>query len=158
MTADDPNARDGAPDHLGEPAEVWIERLGSDDPLIRRSASHALGMIGPDAGGRAAESLAAVVSGDPEPFVLAWAAEALARVAPGDGRALGGLCEALHADQGFVRSLGAWFLGRVGPRLESIEAAVESLERLRDDPDPSVRAEADLAVRILRDKHTKLEP
>ena len=157
MTNDDRDARDGVPEYLGEPAGAWIDRLRSDDPLLRRSACHALGMIGPNAVERAAEALAAVIDGDPEPFVRAWAAEALVRVAPGDCRALGGLCAALHAEQGFVRSLGAWFLGRVGPRLETLEEAVEGLERLGADPDPSVRAEAELAIRILRDKHTKLE-
>jgi HEAT repeat protein len=147
-----------ADDYLGEPASAWVARLSSNDPLTRRLAAHALGMIGPSARGESVPALAEAVENDPASFVRVWAAAALARVEPQDGRALDGLRAAMRDEANFVRSLGAWFLGRVGPRLLELDDALEELERLLEDKDSSVRTEAGVALRVLRDKNVRARP
>ncbi len=49
----------------------------------------------------------------------------------------------------FVRSLAAWHLGRLGPGHPGIESAVPELRELLNDNDPSVRAEALVALEDL---------
>src|SRR5262249_15922344 len=49
----------------------------------------------------------------------------------------------------FVRSLAAWHLGRLGPRHPGIEIAVPDLRELLNDNDPSVCAEAQVALENL---------
>lgn len=143
------------PAYLGEPASTWVELLGSDDPLNRRLAAHALGMIGPPSAAESVPALAEAVANDPASFVRCWASAALARVEPGDVRALEGLRAAMRDEASFVRSLGAWFLGRVGPRLPDLDDAMDELDRLLQDEDSSVRVEAGVALRVLRDKNVR---
>src|SRR5215467_14295344 len=52
----------------------------------------------------------------------------------------------------FVRSLAAWHLGRLGPRHPGIEVAVTGLRELLNDNDPSVCAEALVALENLAGK------
>ncbi|HKB35790.1 MAG TPA: HEAT repeat domain-containing protein, partial [Gemmataceae bacterium] len=52
----------------------------------------------------------------------------------------------------FVRSLAAWHLGRLGPALPDIAQALVSVRQLEGDKDPSVRAEAALALGRLEGK------
>jgi len=52
----------------------------------------------------------------------------------------------------FVRSLAAWHLGRLGPRHPGIEIAVPDLRELLNDNDPSVCAEAQVALENLAGK------
>src|SRR5262249_41039141 len=52
----------------------------------------------------------------------------------------------------FVRSLAAWHLGRLGPRHSGIEVAVPYLRELLNDNDPSVGAEALVALENLGGK------
>jgi HEAT repeat protein len=143
-----------APTYLGKSAAVWADELKSEDPLIRRLAAYALGMIGPE--GRA-ESLPALTRAlqDDEGFVRAWAAAALAQVEPTDPGALAGLIAAMRDPIDFVRSLGAWHIGRVGARLPTIEPALPVLQQLLNDVAPSVRAEAAIASKVLQLKNVR---
>ena len=143
------------PNYLGAPASHWVGELGSDDPLKRRLAAYALGMIGPAGASASMPALTKAIAQDPASFVRVWASAALAKIEPGDERAVEGLRAATHDELNFVRSLGAWFLGRIGPRLEDKDQAVAELERLRDDDDPSVRAEANVALHILKHKNVR---
>ena len=52
----------------------------------------------------------------------------------------------------FVRSLAAWHLGRLGPGHPGIESLVPELRELLNDNDPSVRAEALVALENLAGK------
>ena len=70
------------PDYLGEPALSWVERLRSPDPLTRRLAAYALGMIGPAARDESVPALAEAVAGRPGDV-----RPRLGRVGPGEGRA-----------------------------------------------------------------------
>jgi hypothetical protein len=47
-----------------------------------------------------------------------------------------------------VRSLVAWHLGRLGADFPGIEAGIEALQQLLEDDNPSVQAEADIALQI----------
>jgi HEAT repeat protein len=49
----------------------------------------------------------------------------------------------------FVRSLAVWHLGRLGPQHPGIEVAVANLRERLNDNDPSVRAEALVALENL---------
>jgi len=142
------------PEYLGEPTTYWAELADREDPLSRRLAAHALGMIG-TAGKN--ESLAPLtrLAHDPESFVRVWAAANLMRVDPGNPEALEGLYASLHDERNFVRSLGAWFLGRLCPRLHDLDKVAERLEPLTEDEDPSVRTEATLALQIVRHKNIR---
>ena len=81
-----------------------------------------------------------------------WAAAALARVEPESPDAIPALVEGTRDGIYFVRSLAAWHLGRLGPRHPGIEAAVPELGKLLNDNDPSVRAEALVALGHLAGK------
>jgi HEAT repeat protein len=137
-------------DYLGTSVADWAEALSSDDPLQRRLAAYALGEIGP-AASEAAPHLATAVE-DSVGFVRVWAASALARVAPSREEAVAALVAELRNDLAFVRSLAAWHLGRLGPAFPAIEQALPPLRPLADDADPSVRAEAALALAMLEKK------
>jgi HEAT repeat protein len=52
----------------------------------------------------------------------------------------------------FVRSLAAWHLGRLGPQHPGIEAVMPELRELLNDDDPSVHAEALVALGNLAGK------
>ncbi|RUL89250.1 HEAT repeat domain-containing protein [Tautonia sociabilis] len=145
----------GRNEYLGVPASSWVALLRSEDPLTRRLAAHALGMIGPAAREVSVPALAEAIEKDEASFVRVWSASALAKVDPDDPRALAGLRAAMRDELNFVRSLGAWFLGRVGPRLPERDEALADLDRLREDEDPSVRAETEVALRILRKKNVR---
>ena len=134
--------------YLGRPAEVWAGMLDDADPLKRRLAAHALGEIGPAAEVVAAELRRAL--DDETPHVRVWAAAALARVEGREQDAVRALIAATAEDARFVRSLAAWHLGRLGVRHPAAEAAGPALEALLSDADPSVRTEAELALRRLR--------
>src|SRR5262245_49018572 len=96
---------------LGHPVADWIERLSDSDPLLRRVAAHALGMIGPQAR-EARDALTAALQ-DEQGFVRVWAAAALAQVDRKKGSAaVRALLAGLEDAQYFVRSLAAW---RPGP-------------------------------------------
>jgi len=136
--------------YLGKPASSWIEQLRSDNALIRRLACYALGEIGPSSS--SAPLLQGVAHADPVSFVRVWAAAALAAVEPSNPEALAALRAGLHDEQGFVRSLAAWHLGRLGACLPHMRAVVPAIQQLHDDPDRSVRAEA---VQALKRLHCK---
>jgi HEAT repeat protein len=130
--------------YLDRPTAHWAGLLASDDPLDRRLGAYALGEIG-RAAGHLSDALAAALD-DPVPFVRVWAAAGLARVDPHHDGVIPTLVAATGAEQAFVRSLAAWMLGRLGRDGGSASPALAALERLHDDPDPSVRAEAELAL------------
>jgi HEAT repeat protein len=109
-----------------------------------------LGEIGP-AAREAAPDLTAALQ-DPVRFVRVWAAAALARVAPSGGEAVGVLVANMKDEAAFVRSLAAWHLGRLGPAFPGIEQALIPLQQLEGDKDPSVAAEAALALGLLQGK------
>lgn len=138
------------PAYLGVSVGDWGAALKGRDPLERRLAAHALAEIGP----AACETVPALIEAlrDPESFVRVWAAAALARVQPRSAYVIPALAAAMHDEIAFVRSLAAWHLGRLGPGYDGIEAAAPVLHALLDDNDPSVRAEAVVALKNLAGK------
>lgn len=135
--------------YLGISVGDWVRAARDPDPLVRRLAVYALGMIGPAVDEAGAATLGDALA-DAQPFVRLWAAAALARVRPGEPRVSTALVEAMHQGAPFLRSLGAWQLGRLGPDLPGVGPALARLDDLRDDPDPNVRIEAELALRAIR--------
>jgi HEAT repeat protein len=140
----------GQPSYLGVGTGDWVATLNSSDPLERRLASHALAEIGP----AAREAVPALIETlqDPESFVSVWAAAALARVQPDNPEAIHALVAGTHDGIYFVRSLAAWHLGRLGPAHPGIKSVVPELRELLNDSDPSVRAEALVAMENLAGK------
>lgn len=129
--------------YLGEGTGHWVGLLASDDPLERRLGAYALGEIGP-AATDAVPALQATLD-DPIDFVRVWAADALVKAGGGE-EPVQALIDATGGERDFVRSLAAWFLGRIGPGHPGIDAAVPALQGLLHDDDPSVRTEADVAL------------
>ena len=138
------------PSYLGVAIGDWVAALKSSDPLERRLASHALAQIGPAAQEAAPALIEALL--DRESFVRVWAAVALARVQPENPDAIPALVAGTHDAISFVRSLAAWHLGRLGPMHPGIKSAVPELRELLNDKDPSVRAEAIVALENLAGK------
>ena len=138
------------PSYLGVATAGWVAALKSSDPLDRRLAAHALAEIGP----AAREAVPALIETlrDPESFVRVWAAAALARVQPENPDAIPALVAGTRDGISFVRSLAAWHLGRLGPGHPGIESVVPELRGLLNDNDPSVRAEALVALENLAGK------
>ena len=135
------------PSYLGVAIGDWVAALKSSDPLERRLASHALAQIGP----AAREAVPALIEAllDRESFVRVWAAAALARVQRENPDAIPALVAGTHDAISFVRSLAAWHLGRLGPTHPGIKSVVPGLRELLNDNDPSVRAEALMALENL---------
>ena len=136
--------------YLGTSIASLVSALSSSDPIQRRLGAYGLGEIGP-AASEAAADLAAALE-DPVGFVRVWAAAALAQVAPSGGELVAVLIAELGAELAFVRSLAAWHLGRLGPAFPGIDQALLPLRKLAGDSDPSVRAEAALALGMLEGK------
>ncbi len=135
--------------YLGKGETEWAQTLEHSDPVLRRLAVYALGEIGPQA--QAAGPALRVVLQDPVNWVRVWAASAFAKVTE-DRSAVALLVAEMHAPQAFVRSLVAWHLGRLGADFPGIEAGIEALQQLREDDDPSVQAEACIALQTLHCK------
>jgi HEAT repeat protein len=140
----------GQPSYLGVATGDWVAALKSNDSLGRRLAAHALAEIGP-AAREAVPALIEALRG-PESFVRVWAAAALARVEPENPDAIPALAVGTRHGIAFVRSLAAWQLGRLGPGHPGIESVVPELRELLNDSDPSVRAEAQVALENLAGK------
>ena len=140
----------GQSSYLGITTGDWVAALKSSDSLERRLAAHALAEIGhmaPEAVPSLIEALR-----DSESFVRVWAAAALARVEPEHPDVIPALVAGTRDGISFVRSLAAWHLGRLGPRYPGIEIAVPDLRELLNDNDPSVCAEALVALENLAGK------
>jgi len=140
----------GQPSYLGIATGDWVRALKSSDSLERRLAAHALAEIGP----AAREAVLALIEAlqDQESFVRVWAAAALARVKPENPNSVPALVAGTRDGISFVRSLAAWHLGRLGPGHPGIESVVPELRELLNDNDPSVRAEALVALDNLAGK------
>jgi HEAT repeats/PBS lyase HEAT-like repeat len=140
----------GQPSYLGVVTADWVAALRSSDSLERRLAAHALGEIGR----MAREAVAPLTEAlrDSESFVRVWAAAALARVEPEHPDVIPALVAETRDGISFVRSLAVWHLGRLGPRHPGIEVAVPDLRELLNDNDPSVCAEALVALENLAGK------
>ena len=138
------------PSYLGVATADWVAALKSSDPLERRLAAHALAEIGRTAW-QAVPALTEALRDDVS-FVRVWAAAALARVEPESPDAVSALVAATRDQIYFVRSLAAWHLGRLGPGHPGIELAVPELRELLKDNDPSVHAEALVALENLAGK------
>jgi HEAT repeat protein len=138
------------PSYLGVATADWVAALKSGDPLERRLAAHALAEIGRTAW----EAVPALTEAlcDPVSFVRVWAAAALARIEPENPDAISALVAGTRDQIYFVRSLAAWHLGRLGPRHPGIEAVMPELRELLNDNDPSVHAEALVALGNLAGK------
>ena len=138
------------PSYLGVAIGDWVAALKSSDPLERRLAAHALAEIG----GAARKAVPALTEAlrDPVSFVRVWAAAALARIEPENANAIPALVAGTRDQIYFVRSLAAWHLGRLGPTHPGIKSAVPELRALLNDKDPSVRAEAIVALENLAGK------
>jgi HEAT repeat protein len=135
--------------YLGKDAAAWAQTLGHRDPVMRRLAVYALGEIGPPA-----QPLLPALSqrlDDKVNWVRVWTAAAVASVT-GERRAVDLLVGETAAPEAFVRSLAAWHLGRLGADFPGMEAGLDSLRHLAGDPDPSVRAEAGLALQALQSR------
>ena len=135
--------------YLGKGGTEWAQTLEHSDPVLRRLAVYALGEIGPPA--RAVVPALRVVLQDPFNWVRVWAASAFARVTE-DRSAVALLVAEMRAPEAFVRSLVAWHLGRLGADFPGIEAGLEALQQLLEDNDPSVQAEAGIALQTLQSK------
>ena len=135
--------------YLGKGITEWAHTLEHSDPVLRRLAVYALGEIGPPA--RVVVSALRVVLQDPCNWVRVWAASAFARVTE-DRSAIALLVAEMHAPEAFVRSLVAWHLGRLGADFPGIEVGIEALQQLLKDDNPSVRAEAGIALQSLQSK------
>jgi HEAT repeat protein len=135
--------------YLGKGGTEWAQTLEHSDPVLRRLAVYALGEIGPPA--RAVVPALRVALQDPFNWVRVWAASAFARVTE-DRSAVALLVAEMHAPEAFVRSLVAWHLGRLGVDFPGIEAGIEALQQLLQDDNPSVRAEAGIALQSLQCK------
>jgi HEAT repeat protein len=135
--------------YLGKGITEWAHTLEHSDPVLRRLAVYALGEIGLPA--RAAVPALRVVLQDPDNWVRVWAASAFARVTE-DRSAVALLVAEMRAPEAFVRSLVAWHLGRLGADFPGIEAGIEALQQLLEDDNPSVRAEAGIALQTLQCK------
>ncbi len=136
--------------YLGTSIAGLVGALSSSDPIQRRLGAYGLGEIGPTANEAAADLAAALK--DPVGFVRVWAAAGLAQVAPSGEESVAVLIAELGNELAFVRSLAAWHLGRLGPAFPGIDQALLPLRQLADDRDPSVRAEAALALGMLEGK------
>ena len=129
--------------YLGVGIVDWVASLKSSDPLERRLAAHALAEIG----GAAQKAVPALTEAlRPVSFVRVWAAAALARIEPENAYAIPALLAGTRDQIYFVRSLAAWHLGRLGPQHPGIEAVIPKLRELLNDIDPSVHAEALVAL------------
>ncbi|MFE6502064.1 HEAT repeat domain-containing protein [Kitasatospora sp. NPDC057738] len=138
--------RSGSGEYLGRPTASWAALARSDDPTERRLGAYALG----ETGSADAVPLLEAALGDPLSFVRVWAAAALARADPEREEDVVRALSAESSDPaGFVRSLVAWSLGRLDYQRADSSAAVRTLRLLLDDPDASVRAEAELALHHL---------
>ena len=135
--------------YLGKTGTEWAHTLEHSDPVLRRLAVYALGEIGPQA--RAVVPALRVVLQDPVNWVRVWAASAFAKVTE-DRSAVALLVAEMHAPEAFVRSLVAWHLGRLGADFPDIEAGIDALQQLREDDNPSVQAEAYVALQALQCK------
>src|SRR5215472_13505327 len=140
----------GQPSYLGVVTAGWVAALKSRDSLERRLAAHALAEIGRMA--REAVPPLTEALRDTESFVRVWAAAALARVEPEHPDVIPALVAGTRDGISYVRSLAAWHLGRLGPRHPGIEVAVPDLRELLNDNDPSVCAEATVALESLAGK------
>ncbi len=110
---------------------------------------YALGKIGPDPSVCIDQITQLLESENPRfTTVCAWA---LTRIDPDNRenclRAVPLLIKALNNDQAFVRVEAASTLGIIGPQAKE---AIESLEKLADDPDPDVREAAAEAIEKIR--------
>jgi HEAT repeat protein len=135
--------------YLGKSQMEWAQTLEHSDPVLRRLAVYALGELGPQA--QAAVPALRVVLQDPVNWVRVWAASAFAKVTE-DRSAVALLVAERCASQAFVRSLVAWHLGRLGANFPGIEAGIDTLQQLLEDDDPSVQAEAGIALQTLQNK------
>jgi HEAT repeat protein len=135
--------------YLGKGITEWAHILEHSDPVLRRLAVYALGEIGPPA--RVVVPALRVVLQDPCNWVRVWAASAFARVTA-DRSAVALLVAEMRAPEAFVRSLVAWHLGRLGVDFPGIEAGIEALQQLLEDGNPSVQAEAGVALQTLQCK------
>ena len=135
--------------YLGKDETTWAHTLQHSDPILRRLAVYALGELGPQGQGGVPALRAALQ--DPVNWVRVWAAAAFAKVT-NERSAVAALVAERQAPQAFVRSLVAWHLGRLGANFPGIEAGIDALQHLRDDYDPSVQAEARIALQTLQCK------
>jgi HEAT repeat protein len=114
---------------------------------VRADAIDALANLGPEASAALPALIESLERGD-MPAVRSTAALALARIAPDDPRTIASLARALKRQRtGDVRAAAAEALGEIGP---PAAPAVPSLVGSLEDPDPSVRTEAETALRKIR--------
>jgi HEAT repeat protein len=127
------------PAFLDKPLSAWVKDLGSPDAKVRRSASFAIGKIGPDAASAVPRLLAALR--DTDPTVADAAAFALGEIGPGAASALPSLVVVLEDKKADprVRRSAAYAIGCLKPNHPS---AVAALAGALDDASPAVRQNA----------------
>jgi HEAT repeat protein len=127
---------------IGAPGVPVLARaLKKSDPLSRRHAAEALGLIGPAARQAAPDLIAAL--NDPNRAVRAAAAESLGTINAAGEPTVAALSHNLADKQRLVRVAAAKSLGRFGA---AAKQAVPEFSRLRNDPYESVRDAAHEAL------------
>ena len=141
--------------YQGKTVGQWVADLEARDVPTRWYAAYALGRIGPQAAG-AVDSLCTVLENKGEDeYVRGGAAWALGRIPAAAEPAVGLLADTLQSMQHVsVRRNSARALGNIG---QPATAAIPALERLLDDPDPAVGANAAAALWKI-DRHPKAVP
>lgn len=128
---------------IGKPAvKPLIASLEEDDPLVKRNAVEALGIIRDP---RAVEPLTVILS-DPDPFIRRHAVQALGKIK--DSRAVDALVAVLttREELSHVRSSAAESLGKIGE-----PSAVEPLVSALTDRHWDVRSQAAQSLGKIRD-------
>jgi HEAT repeat protein len=137
---------------IGPPAESVLETavglLEDPDPMVRTAAAYVLGKLGP-AAKSAVPALRKGLTGD-DPGLNRIAAWALVKIEPENPQnvqtAIPVLTEALAHEQALVRREAADALRALGAQSKP---ALEALQRLANDPDPTVKAAAEAALKAI---------
>lgn len=122
--------------------KVLKNRLVSDDPEVVQLAAYTLGKIGPEAM-EATDALCELRDAEVSATSL-YAAEALTRITPHDGRSFEQFTKALHSNDSELRWFAAVTLGNA-TKLNQERAVVALAEALRDS-EPNVRTAAALSL------------
>jgi hypothetical protein len=125
--------------YLEKDAMEWTRILEHDDPVLRRLAAQA-----------AVPALRAALSGSGQLGARLGRGSLCKRT--GEHSAITQLVAEMREPQAFVRSLAAWHLGRLRGDFPGIEAGIDAIQQLVEDSNPSVRAEAYVALQALQCK------
>ncbi len=134
-----------------ELVETCAAFLSSDDEMERRTATYALGKIGPDAKAALPAVKQNLMADDERLRMISlWA---MLQITPDDDQvvkaAIPALTKALVAERPLVRLEAALALGKIGPQAAAAQGALESLAKT-DDDEAVRRAAAEALKQIAR--------